>query len=105
MTYEQIAEECESLNYRDKLRLAQLMLQLGRKEEEGKSPQERATNLNYIIERILKLKPTRLKSLNNSISSMFQFQGGVSEKDIEKIVKSLVKNKYIKIEKNKIIYL
>ncbi|CAA6814948.1 MAG: Unknown protein [uncultured Sulfurovum sp.] len=105
MSYEEIAKECELLSYRDKLRLAQLMLQLGRKEEEGKAPQERADNLNYIIERLLKLKPKRLKSLHNSIVSMFQFQGSVSEEDIEKIVKILVQKKYIKIEKNKVIYL
>lgn len=41
MNYDEIADLCEQLGYRDKLRLAQLLIQLARKEEEKKNPQER----------------------------------------------------------------
>jgi len=36
MTYEEIVELCDKPSYRDKLRLAQLLIQLARKEEEKK---------------------------------------------------------------------
>ncbi|MFM6402425.1 MAG: hypothetical protein ACKPFF_37590, partial [Planktothrix sp.] len=41
MTYDEIASLCEQLGYRDKLRLAQLLIQLARKEEETQNPQSR----------------------------------------------------------------
>ena len=41
MTYDVIALACEKLNYRDKLRLAQLLIQTARKEEESENPQNR----------------------------------------------------------------
>ena len=117
MTYDEIAEECEQLSYRDKLRLAQLLLQLGRKEEEIKNPQKRDSSkkssseskveaenevgsIEYVAKRLLKLKPAKLKSLTNSVSSMFQFQGGISETDEKKIISELQKKKYLKIDSN-----
>ena len=36
---------------------------------------------------------------------MFQFQGGISEPDIDKIIAELQKQKYIKINQNKVNYL
>ena len=125
MTYDVIALACEKLSYRDKLRLAQLLIQTARKEEENTNPQNRAESkavakiskvkeevpsnevgtIEYVIERLLKLKPVKKKSLTNSISSMFQFQGGISEADIAKIISELQKRKVIKIENNKISYL
>ena len=41
MTYQEISKDCETLGYRDKLRLAQLLIQLARKEEELQNPQNR----------------------------------------------------------------
>lgn len=41
MNYDEIAKLIESLGYRDKLRLAQLLIQLARKEEEGSHPEKR----------------------------------------------------------------
>jgi len=125
MTYDVIALACEKLSYRDKLRLAQLLIQTARKEEENTNPQNRAESkavakkskvkeevpsnevgtIEYVIERLLKLKPVKKKSLTNSISSMFQFQGGISEADIAKIISELQKRKIIKIENNNISYL
>jgi len=125
MTYDVIALACENLSYRDKLRLAQLLIQTARKEEENTSPQNRAKpktvakkaktkeefpekevdTMEYVIERLLKLKPVKKKSLTNSISSMFQFQGGISDIDIDKIISKLQKRKIIKVENNNISYL
>jgi len=123
MTYDVIALACEQLSYRDKLRLAQLLIQVARKEEENTNPQNRVEpktdtkkakgelplkevdTIEYVIERILKLKPAKKKSLINSITSMFQFQGGISEADIAKIIAKLQKRKVIKVENNNISYL
>ncbi|SEH08793.1 hypothetical protein [Candidatus Venteria ishoeyi] len=125
MTYDVIALACEQLSYRDKLRLAQLLIQTARKEEETANPQNRVEanpvaknskaqetpstenidDIEYIVERLLKLKPTKKKSLTNSIKSMFQFQGGISEKDIIKVISKLQKCKVIKLEQNNVSYL
>ncbi len=123
MTYDEIVFSCENLGYRDKLRLAQLMIQTARKEEENTNPQNRAESkvvvkkvkedefskkvetIEYVVERLLKLKPTKKKSLTNSIKSMFQFQGGISESDIDKVISDLQRRKLIRIEQNKVSYL
>ncbi|MCI5131343.1 MAG: hypothetical protein D3904_07410 [Candidatus Electrothrix sp. EH2] len=118
MTYDEIARECDSLKYRDKLRLAQLLIQLARKEEEIENPAKRnqlnqksqkfpskePTNdigsIQYVMDRIAKLRPSKKKTLINSIKAMYQFQGGVSEGDQEKIIKDLEKRKFLKVEPN-----
>ena len=125
MTYDVVALACEKLNYRDKLRLAQLLIQTARKEEESENPQNRTKSkvvaqrpkveekspikgidtIEYVVERLLKLKPVKKKSLTNSIKSMFQFQGGISEPDIDRIISELQKQKCIKIDQNKVSYL
>jgi hypothetical protein len=98
MEYDEIAKHCEILDYRDKLRLsAQLLIQLARKEEEIQNPQNRSdlienktkteepnTDINsiqYVIERLDKLRPSKKKTLMNSIRVMYQFQGAISEED------------------------
>ena len=95
MNYDVIALACEQLSYRDKLRLAQLLIQTVRKEDEIETPQKRTEapikkapqpiikedeidTIEYVVKRLLKLKPTKIKSLTNSIKSIFQFQGGIS---------------------------
>ena len=124
MNYEEISKECENLGYRDKLRLAQLLIQLARKEEEIQNPTKRdqlnlnshsklnteptqdITSIQYVMDRIAKLRPSKKTSLLNSIKAMYQFQGGVSEADQEKIIRDLEKRKFIKIDNNnKVIYL
>lgn len=118
MNYNEIAKECETLKYRDKLRLAQLLLQLARREEEIENPANRSlsnqkikkvsneepTNdidsIQYVMDRIAKLQPAKKKTLINAINAMYQFQGGVSEKDLEKIIKDLEKRKFLKVEQN-----
>lgn len=124
--YDVIALACERLGYRDKLRLAQLLIQLARKEEEIENPQKRflqekvttptksslqnasamsIENISYVKERVLKLKPTKKKTLLNSIKSMFNFRGGISEQEQENIIKELEKQKIIKIENTRVLYL
>jgi len=121
MSYDVIALACEQLDYRDKLRLAQLLIQTARKEEENSSPQKRAEppakkvpqkiveeaeidTISYVTERLSKLKPVKVKSLTNSIKSMFQFQGGISDSDVDNIIKELQKQKHIKLENNNVSY-
>jgi hypothetical protein len=120
MTYDEIVLACEPLSYRDKLRLAQSLIQTARKEEENTNPQNRSEPkiidktkakeedidvIEYVVERLLKLKPVKQQSLVNSIKAMFQFQGGIADSDIDKIIAELQKRKYIKIEQNKVSYL
>jgi len=104
MKYEEIAKAVESLSYRDKFRLAQLLIQLGRKQEEEEYPQQRPTTgsnsselTTYVAERINKLRPTKKVGLINSINAMFQFQGGISDADRNKIIETLQKKKIISI--------
>ena len=116
MTYDEIVKHCEGLEYRDKLRLAQLLLQTGRKEEEIQNPKNRnnikagkpelvsndatedINSIQYVMDRIAKLRPAKKKSLLNSISAMYQFQGAISDKDQEAIVKRLEDADFLKIE-------
>jgi hypothetical protein len=123
VNYDVIALACEQLSYRDKLRLAQLLIQIARQEEENENPQNRAKQevlenaktkkeplkeldtIEYVVGRLLKLKPVKRQSLINSIKSMFQFQGGISDSDINKIISELQKRKYIKLEQNTVHYL
>jgi hypothetical protein len=123
MNYDVIALACEQLSYRDKLRLAQLLIQAARKEEENTNPKNRTEpepvkkvkstpdspkekiTIEYVIERLLKLRPVKKTSLSNSIKAMYQFQGGISDSDIEKIMSELQRLKYIKIEENIVRYL
>ena len=122
MNYDVIALACEQLSYRDKLRLAQLLIQAARKEEENANPQNRPEpkvvqkakakdepskdidTIEYVMERLLKLKPVKKQSLTNSIKAMFQFQGGIVDSDIDKIISELQKRNYIKIEQNSVSY-
>ena len=110
MKYEEIAKIAEELDYRDKLRLAQLLIQLARKEEEVQHPTRRkpsassdtsgSESISYIAERLLKLRPAKRSSLINSIGAMFQFQGGISDADKETIVTELQRRRYIVIDRN-----
>ncbi len=84
MEYEEISKLCEQLEYRDKFRLAQLLLQLARKEEELQNPKELFTDkqngkdtIEYVWNRIESLQPKKRKTLINSIGAIFQFQGAI----------------------------
>lgn len=71
ITYDEIANLTEQLSYRDKLRLAQLLIQFARKEEEEQNPEHRAAHsdssspnqeiIQYAAARLLKLRPCMIK--------------------------------------------
>jgi hypothetical protein len=110
MTYDEIAKIAEQLIYRDKLRLAQLLIQFVRKEEEEQNPENRLMDnhssppiqetIQYVAERIKKLQPKKQSSLLKSIGAMFQYQGGISEDEKEKIISELRRQRYITIDQN-----
>lgn len=58
------------------------------------SPSEK---LDFVRPRLAKLKPKRRGGVVKSISAMFQFTGGIDEKDIDRIIESLAKEGYLKI--------
>ena len=110
MLYQKLTLLVEDLSYRDKFRLAQLLLQLGRKEEEESHPESRSDApsarptdpemIKYVADRLVKLRPGRKASLVNAIAAMFQFQGSVSESDRESIIVELQRRKYLSIDAN-----
>jgi hypothetical protein len=110
MTYDILSKKIEQLSYREKFRLAQLLIQLARKEEEEAHPEQRQTTaptanldqdlIQYVAERLRKLKPSKKDALFNSIGAMFQFQGGISDRDKEKIFSELQKARYIDVGKD-----
>lgn len=115
MTYDDVSKQAEQLNYRDKLRLAQLLIQLARKEEEEQNPEKRKTAsasapsdpelVQYVADRLKKLRPSKKEALLKSIGAMFQFQGGISDTDREKLFSELLKKRHITVsEGNRIGY-
>jgi hypothetical protein len=110
MTYDEISKEIERLSYRDKFRLAQLLIQKARKEEEEQTPTQRQGDeskanpdeelIHYVADRLKKLKPTKKAALFNCIGAMFQFQGGISDEDKERIFSELQRYRYIVMVEN-----
>lgn len=100
MTYQEIESLAKSLSYRDKLHLAQSMLQMARKEEEeqNSSTAKFAAEFPNIVERVKKSKPTKKKSLSSFIKDMFNFRGGITDDDIDGVVSQLQKQKVIAID-------
>lgn len=115
MTYDELLKQVEQLSYRDKLRLAQLLLQKARHEEEQQNPDRRGTTdsptppepelVQYVADRLRKLKASKKDTVLNSIGAMFQFRGGIADADKERIFAALVKARHITItENNRVAY-
>ncbi|MGR9046115.1 MAG: hypothetical protein ACU83N_12525 [Gammaproteobacteria bacterium] len=121
MSYDVIRLACDKLTYREKMKLAQYLIQAAMKEEETLNPQKRSapqesTNNNqsasltaqdlmeYVKERLAKSKPSKRQTLSNFISAMFQFQGGINDKEVDKLILKLEKSGFLKLEGNKVIY-
>ena len=110
MTFSELSKEIQQLSYRDKFRLAQLLIQLARKEEEEQNPEQRRRPgpsakldpelVQYVADRLRKLKPSKKEALVNSIAAMFQFQGGISDGDKERIFSELKKRGHIVVAEN-----
>jgi hypothetical protein len=105
--YTEISKHVEELSYRDKLRLAQLLIQLARKEEEEQHPDKRdavsrsapsgSDRVQYVAEKLKKLRPSKKQAVLNSIGAMFQFQGGISDKDKTTLLSQLLEKRYFTI--------
>ena len=110
MTYGELSKEIGQLSYRDKFRLAQLLIQLARKEEEEQNPEQRQKPgpsakldpelVQYVADRLRRLKPSKKEALFNSIGAMFQFQGGISDADKERLFSELQKRGHIIVAEN-----
>lgn len=115
MNYDEVSSQAQALTYRDKLRLAQLLIQWARKEEEEHDPALRSAagecassvsgSVQYVADR-LKTKPGTKKKLLNAIGAMFQFRGGISDSDKEKVVAQLQEMRFLTVTgDNRVLYL
>ena len=92
MTYDDIVAAAAKLGYRDKLKLAQSLIQQARREEENSSPIEGNVlfeEAGAIAARLKKLQPKSVAAVKNSIAAMYQFRGGVSEADVVAVLPAL----------------
>lgn len=104
MNYSEIMKHVEALGYREKLHLAHRLLQMAIKEEEDQKP-ETAGPLDpglveFVAERLRKLRASRKDAVLNSIGAMFQFRGGISDEDKERMFAALVKARAIVVAEN-----
>ena len=109
MIYKEILKHVEALGYREKLHLAQRLLQMAIKEEEEQTPESAGPldpgMLEFVAERLRKLKPSRKDAVLNSIGAMFQFRGGIPDEDKEKMVTALIQSREIVVsETGKVTY-
>jgi hypothetical protein len=111
IAYKELANLAGNLSYREKLSLAQRLIQLARQEEEELNPTASQTTksskrspdtelLQYVADRLRKLKPSSKAAIYNSIGAMFQFRGGISEGDKDRLFAELQKRRTIIVEKN-----
>lgn len=110
MTYNELSKAVERLSYRDKFRLAQLLIQKARKEEEEQNPKQRQTpaasaelgaeSVQYVADRLRKLKPSKQEAVINAIGAMFQFRGGISDADKKTMFLELQKHRHIEVAEN-----
>ena len=56
--------------------------------------------VQYVADRLRKLKPSKKNALFNSIAAMFQFQGGISDEDKERMFSELQKRGHIVVAEN-----
>jgi len=109
VVYNEVIKQVEKLGYREKLHLAQRLLQMAIKEEEEQKPESAGPLdpglVEFVAERLRKLKPSKKDGVLNSIGAMFQFRGGISEEDKEKMFAALVKAREIVVtEAGKVTY-
>jgi len=102
--YNEMLKQIEKLGYREKLHLAQRLLQMAIKEEEEQKPESAGPLgpglVEFAAERLRKLKPSRKDAVLNSIGAMFQFRGGISDEDKEKMFAALVNARAIVVAEN-----
>lgn len=64
--------------------------------EKGIQPSQ-VERLDYVRPRLAKLKPKKRGGVVKSISAMFQFTGGIEDKEIERIIATLAKEGFLRI--------
>lgn len=57
-----------------------------------------AERVTFVRERIAKLSPKRKDGVARSIAAMFQFTGGISDREIEEVISRLQKEKFLAID-------
>src|SRR5690554_5875411 len=126
MSYDVIRLAADKLTYREKMKLAQYLIQAAIKEDEGLNPTDRLVSesqskkthleqkdknisgqdvVEYTKERLEKSKPGKVQSLKNFIGAMFQFQGGIEDSKIEEIIYLLEKEGFLSISGSKVTYI
>ena len=110
MSLEVVKLACENLTGLEKMKLVQYLVQTSVQAMEKENPKDQVKQSKELVvaevrERVLKSKPSKVSSLKNFIGSMFQFQGGISDSEIDTIVEGLKKSKILKVNGMKIVYL
>lgn len=108
MDFKAIKRKCVNLSYEDKLRLAQFLTQTA-KQEAPKSDDDEVMggyvdDVTFVKNRLKKLHPKKKVGLMNSVRTMFQAQGGITDNEIEIIINELEDIEFLTVEENKIIY-
>ena len=60
-------------------------------------PVDHKERVTFVRDRLKKLKPKKKDGILHSIEAMFQFSGGIGTNEIEKLLKSLAKEKFLTI--------
>ncbi len=114
MSYEVVKLACENLTELEKMKLAQYLIQTSVQAMEKGNPKTQVTEsvspakaeiVENVQERVLKSRPSKVSSMKNFVRAMFQFQGGISDSEIDTILNQLKKDKVFKVDGSKIIYL
>lgn len=117
MTYDDLVQVCQNLSSLEKLRLAEWLIQdvsqvlgqptgfpeLGVRTAPIFQTMDEA--VDYVMKRLAKMRPTKRKTLENAVVTMFKAQGGISEQERDVIVLELEKRGHISInDQNRVIY-
>lgn len=114
MSHEIVKLACEKLTELEKMKLAQYLIQTSVQTMEKGNPKPqviesvsptRAQIVEDVQGRVLKSRPNKVSSMKNFVRAMFQFQGGISDSEIDIILNHLKKNKVFKVDGTKILYL
>lgn len=113
MAFDEVLQAARELPYRDKLKLATKLLQLAAKEEEQEHPDGRAGTpaprgekdlTAYVGDRLQKLRPGKRSGVVNAIVAMFQFQGGISSDDVDRLIDGLARDGYLSFDGPRVVY-
>lgn len=125
MVYEEIKLAAHELSPREKLKLAQYLIQSVMKHEESVRPtawndsspkrtkvkgpvssrdMDALDLVGYVKERLVKSRPSRKQALINYIAAMFQFQGGIGDDQINEVIVKLEREGDLVISGTKVLY-